>query len=115
DPADRTTARVAGRGNRAGTGWFSFDMPVDASAKMMLAVTYMNELGLGAANGDFDIFVDGTSIAKFKPNPVPPTFYDAQYPVPANLVTGKTKVTVKFQANGRGRIAPVFGVRMYRG
>ncbi|MEP6765370.1 MAG: beta-L-arabinofuranosidase domain-containing protein, partial [Gemmatimonadaceae bacterium] len=116
EPADRPTARVAGRGNRGGTGWFSFDMPVDANAKMMLAVTYMNELGLGAANGDFDILVDGTSIAHFKPNPTPGSFYDAQYAIPANLIGSKSKVTVKFQGNGaRGRIAPVFGVRMYRG
>ena len=32
----------------------------------------------------------------------------------ANLVAGKQKVTVKFQANGNGRIAPVFGVRVVR-
>lgn len=83
---------------------------------MMLAVTYMNELGLGAANGDFDILVDGTPIAYFKANPVPSAFYDAQYAIPANLIAGKSKVTVKFRGNGaRGRIAPVFGVRMYRG
>ena len=116
EPADRVTARANGRGNRGGTGWFSFDMPIDSSAKMILAVTFMNELGLGAATGDFDILVDGTSLAHFTPNPRPGSFYDAQYVVPANLVSGKSKITVKFQANGaRGRIAPVFGVRMYRG
>ena len=115
EPADRAATRTNGRGNRGGTGWFSFDMPVDAAARMMLAVTYMNELGLGAANGDFDILVDGTSIAHFRPNVTPGSFYDAQYAVPATLVAGKSKVTVKFQANGRSRIAPVFGVRRYRG
>ncbi|MEP6833379.1 MAG: beta-L-arabinofuranosidase domain-containing protein [Gemmatimonas sp.] len=114
EPADRPTVRTNGRANRGGAGWFSFDIPVDPSAPMMLAVTYMNELGLSAANGDFEILVDGTSIAKFVPNPKPGSFYDAQYSVPASLVAGKTKVTVKFQASVRGRIAPVFGVRMYR-
>jgi hypothetical protein len=34
--------------------------------------------------------------------------------VPANLVQGKSKITVRFQANGNGRIAPVFGVRVVR-
>ena len=115
EPADRAAGRADGRANRGGTGWFSFDMPVDPSAKMMLAVTYMNELGLGAATGDFDILVDGMPIAHFQPNAKPGSFYNAEYPVPAALVAGRNKVTVRFQARARGRIAPVFGVRMYRG
>ena len=41
-------------------------------------------------------------------------FYDVVYPVPANLVNGKSKVTVRFQGTGQGRIAPVFGVRTIR-
>lgn len=113
-PADRPVQRTAGRGNRGGTGWFSFDMAVDPKDAMAVIVTYYNELGLGPATGNFDVLVDGTSIAKFSPNATAQGFYDAQYAIPANLTTGKTKVTVKFQANGNGRIAPVFGVRTVR-
>ncbi len=113
-PADRPTQRTAGRGNRGGTGWFSFDMAVDPAAPMAVVVTYYNELGLGPANGNFDILVDGTSIAKFAPNQTAAGFYDAQYAIPAALTKGKNKATVKFQANGNGRIAPVFGVRTVR-
>ncbi len=108
---DRQAQRTAGRGNRGGPGWFSFDMAVDPASPMAVVVTYYNELGLGPANGNFDILIDGTSIAKFLPNANASGFYDAQYAIPANLVAGKTKVTVKFQANGNGRVAPVFGVR----
>ena len=56
----------------------------------------------------------GTSIAKFAPNASATGFYDAQYGIPANLISGKNKVTVKFHANGNGRIAPVFRVRTIR-
>ena len=114
NPEQRPVGRTAGRANRGGTGWFSFDMPVDSASPAALIVTYYNELGLAPANGNFDILVDGTSIAKFAPNATAAGFYDAQYTIPANLIAGKSKVTVKFQANGNGRIAPVFGVRTIR-
>ena len=114
NPEQRPVGRAGGRANRAGTGWFSFDMAVDPAAAMAVIVTYYNDPGLGPANGNFDILIDGTSIAKFTPNPNATGFYDAQYAIPAALISGKAKVTVKFQANGNGRIAPVFGVRTIR-
>ena len=114
DPADRPAARTGGRGSRAGTGWFSFDLPVDASAPMAVIVTYFNEVGLPALLADFDILVDGTKIGSYTPNETASGFYPAQYAVPAGLVAGKTKVTVRFQANGASRIVPVCGVRIVR-
>ena len=81
---------------------------------MAVVVTYFNELGLEPAAGNFQILVDGTEIARFQPTPTATGFFDAQYAVPPALVRGKTKVTVRFQAVGNGRIAPVFGVRMVR-
>jgi Uncharacterized protein conserved in bacteria len=111
----RRVERSNGRGARSGTGWFSFDMPVDPSADTAIVVTYLNEQGLPPAMGNFDIQVDGTTIAHFEPNRTKQGFYDAQYTVPADLVKGKSKITVRFQASGtRGRIAPVFGVRTIR-
>ena len=114
--AERSSGRNARTvvANRGGTGWFSFDLPVDPSTDMAVVVTYFNELGLPPAVGNFDIQIDGTTIAHFAPNATATGFYDAQYAVPANLVSGKTKATVRFQALGNGRIAPVFGVRMIR-
>ena len=114
DPRDRTVQRTEGRGNRGGGGWFSFDLPVDSGAEMALVVTYLNPLGLTPVLGDFQILVDGTAIARFEPNTTAAGFYDAQYAVPANLVSGKSKVTVRFEAASGGRIVPVFGVRMIR-
>jgi DUF1680 family protein len=114
DPADRPVGRGDGRTSRGGRGWFSYDLPVDASAGVALVVTYQNELGLPPAAGDFQIVVDGTPIARFEPNATAVGYYDARYAVPAGLVQGKTKVTVRFQADGNGRIAPVYALRTIR-
>jgi DUF1680 family protein len=114
EPADRPVQRTDGRGNRGGPGWFSFDLPVDPSRSMAVVVTYLNELGLPPAAGNFQILVDGTAIARFEPNTTAIGFYLAQYALPATLVAGKSKVTVRFQAAEKGRIAPVFGVRTIR-
>jgi hypothetical protein len=114
DPADRQVQRSGGRSGRAGTGWFSFDVPVDGSGEIAVIATYFNDLGLPPATGNFDVLVDGTSIAHFEPNAPAVGFYDARYAVPADLVRGKSKVTVRFQAAPNGRIAPVFGVRTIR-
>ncbi len=114
DPAERPAARTGGRGSRGGMGWFSFDLPVDASAPMAVIVTYFNEVGLPALLADFDILADGTKIGHYEPNQTASGFYPAQYAVPAALVSGKTKVTVRFQANGTSRIVPVCGVRTVR-
>jgi hypothetical protein len=114
DPADRTVQRTNNRGSRAGAGWFSFDLPVDATAAMAVLVTYLRPQGQAPPTGDFEVLVDGTSIGRFEPDAKADGFYDVTYAVPAALVRGKTKVTVKFQASATGRIAPVFGVRMIR-
>jgi hypothetical protein len=114
EPANRAVQRTNGRANRSGPGWFSFDLPVDPNADAALVVTYLNELGLPPASGNFQILVDGTVIAPFAPNSTATGFFDAQYAVPATLVHGKSKVTVRFQAAPGGRIAPVFGVRTIR-
>jgi hypothetical protein len=114
EPADRAVGRTNGRGSRAGAGWFSFELPVDASAPMAVVVTYFNEVGLPAPLGDFDILVDGAKVGRYEPNQTARGFYAAQYAVPAGTVSGKAKATVRFQANGNSRIVPVCGVRMVR-
>jgi uncharacterized protein DUF6805/beta-L-arabinofuranosidase (glycosyl hydrolase family 127) len=114
DPSDRGIQRSARRTSRAGGGWFSFDMPVDGSGDVAVVVTYLNDLGLPPASGNFEIIVDGMSLGRFEPNGSAVGFYDVRYAVPAELARGKAKVTVRFQASQGGRIAPVFGVRTIR-
>jgi hypothetical protein len=114
EPAGRAVQRTNGRANRSGTGWFSFDLPVDPTSDVAVVVTYFNELGLPPASGNFQILVDGTSIGAFAPNSTAIGFFDARYAVPAALSHGRNKMTVRFQAAPGGRIAPVFGVRTIR-
>ena len=74
----------------------------------------INEAGLPAPLGDFDILVDGEKVGHYEPNRNAAGFYPAQYAVPANLISGKSKVTVRFQAAAGSRIVPVCGVRIVR-
>ena len=115
EPADRAAGRTAGRGSRAGAGWFSFDLPVDATAPMAVIVTYFNEVGLPAPLGDFDVLVDGTKIGHYEPNETASGFYLAQVRRAGRASSsGKRKVTVRFEAAAGSRIVPVCGVRMVR-
>jgi hypothetical protein len=41
-------------------------------------------------------------------------FFDVEYALPENLVKGKEKVTVRFQAMKGNEIAAVYGLRMIR-
>ena len=111
DPKDRPLARTNGRASRAGAGWFSFDLPVDASGQNQLVVTYFNEQGLPPALGNFEVKIDGTSIGKYVPDQAAVGFYDRNMTIPQALTTGRGKVTVKFEAAPGSRIVPVFGVR----
>jgi hypothetical protein len=115
DKGERPVIRTNGRTGRGGAGWFSYDLPVDASGQMQLVVTYFNEVGLPPARGDFQILVEGTPIATFTPNESASGFFNTRYAIPTDLTVGKSKVTVKFQATPTGRFAPVYAVRTVRG
>jgi DUF1680 family protein len=107
--------RMLGRPGRHGATWFSYDMPVEPAHPMTLIATYYSG-DRRAMPADFEIQVDGQRIAaqqlKFAD---PQRFFDVEYPVPADLVRGKSKVTVRFQAKTGSQIATVFGLRMIRG
>jgi hypothetical protein len=114
EPATRPVARVDDRTGRGGVGSFSFDLPVEAAAGQSLVVTYRNDLGLPVL-ANFEVQVDGTALAHYEPNRSATGFWDAVYPLPAALLTGKSKITVRFVATGESRIVPVYGIRIVRG
>jgi hypothetical protein len=107
--------RMLGRPGRHGTTWFSYDLPVDPTHPMTLIATYYSG-DRRAMPADFEIQVDGQRVAaqQLKLSD-PQRFLDIEYPVPADLVRGKSKVTVRFQAKTGSQIATVFGLRMIRG
>ena len=107
--------RVENRFGRTASKWFSFDLPVDPAHPLTLIVTYSNE-NRGPSAGD--VLVDGKKLGEQTgPRRSPEQlvrFFDVEYPIPADLVAGKDKVTVRFEAHD-GRSTPsVFGIRIVR-
>ena len=107
--------QVENHNGRAATKWFSYDLPVDAAHPLTLIVTYSNE---NRGPSTCDVLVDGKKIGdQTGPRRSPEQlirFFDTEYKIPADLITGKSKVTVRFEA-ANGRSTPsVFGVRIVR-
>jgi DUF1680 family protein len=107
-----TIARLGLRTGRTGRGWFSFDMPVDPSRDNALVVTYHAD---SRRPRTFDILVDGRALAQERLDLSSDNrYFDREYALPADMVRGKQKVTVRFQATGGNDIAAVFGIRVVR-
>jgi len=107
--------RILGRPGRRGTTWFSYDLPVDPAHPMTVIATYYSGDRRGTP-ADFEVQVDGRRVGdqQLRLND-PHRFVDVEYPVPGDVVRGKSKVTVRFQAKPASQIATVFGLRMIRG
>ena len=56
----------------------------------------------------------GTAYLNIKRSTLEISRDEFEYAIPADLVRGKQKVTVRFQAASESEIAPVFGLRMIR-
>jgi uncharacterized protein len=109
---DSDTDRIMGRAARRGTKWFSFDLPVDPAHPMAVVATYYSDEW---RKRTFDILVDGKKIGEqVVEKGGTPHFFDAEYPIPADLVKDKQKVTIRFEATNGNEIAAVFGIRTIR-
>jgi hypothetical protein len=104
-----------GRHGRGGKGWFSFDMPVGNSRPIALWVTFGGDRW---GKSTLDILVEGKKIADHAEPHLSPDqekqFVDASYVIPPELMAGKSKVTVRFQATDGNDIGAIFGVRTVR-
>lgn len=100
------------RWRHAPDGWFSYELRIEPGVDQDLVVTYW---GSDAGNRTFDVLVDGVKLAtETLANNHPGEFYDRTYPLPADLLRDKAKVTVRFQA-AKGNIAGgVFDVMILR-
>jgi DUF1680 family protein len=104
--------RVMGRPGRRGNKWFSFDLPVESAHPMTLVATYYADEW---RKRTFEILVDGQRIGEqVIEQRGAPRFFDVEYPIAANLVEGKGKITIRFQATNGNEIAAVFGLRIIR-
>ncbi len=105
--------RVLGRAGRNGRKWFSFDMPVDPTHPLAVVVTYHG--GERRRIALFDIQIDGEKIATQEvARSLKPGFFDVEYLLPPGRISGKQKVTVRFQIQPGSEIAAVFGIRIIR-
>jgi DUF1680 family protein len=113
---DSSPVQLQGRYGRQDNGWFSYDLPVDPASPAILVVTYSNDTR--GRKGDFDILVDGTKVGEQmierRTPEVDVKFFDVKYALPLDMVKGKQRVTVRFQAKDGAAIPGVFGIRTVR-
>ncbi|MCL6473516.1 MAG: hypothetical protein K6U75_00485 [Firmicutes bacterium] len=71
--------------------------------------------GSDTGNRVFDVLVDGVKIAtQTLNNNAPGKFFDVVHPLPAELTRGKSKVTVRWQAQPGAMAGGLFGFRILR-
>jgi DUF1680 family protein len=108
-----TFQRVLGSGSRRGRSWFSCDLPLTGIARPVLHVTYYSEERLRQCS--FQILVDGELLSREEITRVPtPQFLEKEYSLPEKLIKGKSKITIKFQAEPGSEIAPVVRLRLLK-
>jgi len=109
---DTEPVRLMGRPGRRGTKWFSFDLPVDPAHPLALVVTYNHDEW---QERTFEILVDGTRVGdQTIERRGPMRFFDVVYPLPAQTVKDRRKVTVRFQATQGNEIGAVYGLRVIK-
>jgi DUF1680 family protein len=93
-------------------GWFSYTLSAKPGTPLELLVTYW---GGDGGNRVFDIQVEGRTIATQRlENLDPGRFVTRGYPIPADLVAGKSKVALRFQAHPDAWAGGVFELRLVR-
>ena len=110
---DTTVVRVDGRAGRRSAKWFSYDLPLAGTALPgALVITCHTDQRRRRA---FDVLVDGVPIAsQVLPESSVARFVDLEYPLAPGLLSGKRKVTVRFQSAAGSEVPAVFGVRLVR-
>ncbi len=107
--------QLQGRFGRRAADWFSFDLPVDPAVPSRLIVTYNRD---ERADRAFAVLVDGRKVGEERLARRAPQeregFFDVSYDLPADLLAGKTKVTVRFEGLAGRETANVFGLRVVR-
>ncbi len=100
-----------GREVRSG-GYFEFEMKVDPTVSNNLLCSYIGD----DKKNSFDLLVDGTKIGTqdLKDGGTVGRFFDVEYPIPAELIKGKTKAIVRVQAHPNKTAGRVFGCRIVK-
>lgn len=108
-----TVQRVLGRSGRRGSTWFSVEMPTQSINLATLLVSYYSEDRQRETK--FNLFVEDEKIAEEWIKRVPsPRLIEKEYLIPEKLLRGKTKITVRFEAQPASEIPPVVSLRLLR-
>ncbi len=97
----------SGREARAGS-WIAFTMAVRTECANTLLLTCIGD----DHDRAFDLLVEGEKIAEVEwKGGETGRFYDLRYPLPAGLIAGKNRVTVRIEANHKRTAGRLFGCR----
>jgi DUF1680 family protein len=109
---DSQSGEFNGRTWRHASDWFSYVLKVLPGESLLLACTYWgSDEGLRA----FDVVVGGKIVATQQlSHNRPEEFFEAIYPLPSELMRGKSNVTIKFVAHPGNIAGGVFGIRILR-
>ena len=107
-----TSDALGRRGREARNGGFiSFDMTVLADTPSSLLCSYIGD----DQNRGFDLLVDGVKIGTQElKGGATGRFFDVAYPIPNELLKGKSKVVVTVQGHPGKTAGRVFGCRIIR-
>lgn len=104
--------RTDGRLGRRAAKWFSYDLPLTDDVPAALVVTYNRD---NRRARDFEVTINGARVGleSFAFNS-DARFFDREYPLSADLVHGRSHLTIRFQATGTNEVAPVYAIRLIR-
>jgi len=112
---DASPYRIEGRPARWARTWFSYDVPVEPAHPMTLILTFYSD-DRRYSPADFQILIGDEVLSEHHlARTDPPRFYDVRFPIPAALVRGRERVTLRFQAKPDSQVPAIFGVRVVRG
>lgn len=89
---------------------FSYNMNIDSSTKYLFVRYWGSDAAFAEAgktyNRDFDIYVDDVKISSQQLNANnPDSVFDVFYQIPAELMSGKDNITIKFVSKDTGSCA----------
>jgi hypothetical protein len=92
-------------------GYFSFDLKVQPGMPNALLCTYIGD----DKNRSFDILIDGKKLVSVDlKGGATGKFYDEEYPIPAEMLAGKTSIVVRIEATNGKTAGRLFGCRTIR-
>lgn len=96
----------------AAGGFFTYQLNTDGSVALSLGLRHYNN---GQPNNQYDIFIDEQKLINAASAPPPKVgFYYLEYRIPAVMLKGKQRISVKFAASGDKAMPKIYDVRLLK-